>query len=187
MGALTETKMSAAEFLDWNVSQGDKRFELERGKPLELSAETARHALTKHEVVKELERGIDLAHLECRVFPDGMQIIVDDETVRIPDAAVQCGPFDMEGLTLDKPVILIEVMSPSSVNRDEKHKLLEYFQLPSVQHYLLLAPSDRYLIHFQRTDDPEKLDTRFVREGQIDLIPPGFKIDVDRIFAEVDR
>lgn len=188
MGALPEKNlMTATEFIAWSALQGDRVFELENGTVIKLASETARHALTKHAVAKALEAGIVNAGIDCRVFPDGMQILVDDNTVRLPDAAVQCSPIDMNTTTLNDPVILVEVVSPSSIYRDEKHKLLEYFLIPSVQHYLMIAPEDRHIVHFRRTDEPNKIDTTFVSSGLIDLSPPGISISVEDVFGEVDR
>jgi Uma2 family endonuclease len=180
--ALTRRKWTADEFLDWSLGQSGK-YELEAGRIIEMASEQAKHALTKHAATKALENGIARAGLNCTAFPDGMTVVVDNEHVRLPDAAVQCGPIDPESIVLESPVVLVEVVSPSSVNRDENHKLVEYFQIKSVAHYLLIVPDQQVVVHFNRSGDGQNVDTRFVREGTINLSPPGFSVDVQELLG----
>jgi Uma2 family endonuclease len=186
MVALRKPKLTAAQFLEWSVGQPG-RYELENGVVIEMAAEQARHALTKHAAAKALEMGLRRAGLDCTVFPDGMSVVVDDGSVRLPDAAVQCGEIDLEAAVLDKPIVLVEVVSPSSSYRDETQKLVEYFLIPSVQHYLLISPVQRLIIHFKRIEGLDKIETRFVTEGSIELTPPGFTVDVADLLGGVTR
>ena len=179
-----QATMSASDFIVWAQRQGDRRFELENGEPVEMAAEKARHALAKHATARAREDGVARAGRQCRVFPDGMTVIVDNRTVRLPDAAVQCVPFDLDSVVLAEPAILVEVVSPSSAYRDENHKLAEYFMVPSVRHYLLVDPVGRRAVHVSRTDQPNRLDTRIVSEGTIALSPPGIEIAVSDLFGD---
>jgi len=182
MGALKQQNWTAKRFLEWSAGQS-KRYELENGEIVEMAAEKARHALMKHAATAALQAAIAKAGLECAVFPDGMTVVVDDRNVRLPDAAVQCAPVDLDNTVLDQPLILLEVTSPSSIYRDENHKLVEYFMIPSVAHYLLLSPDQRIVVHFQRGAQPGQIDTRIVSEGRIDLTPPGFSVEVSDLLG----
>lgn len=182
--AVAKPKLSATKFLEWSASQ-PRKFELENGEVVEMAAERARHALMNHAATTALQAAIDRADLPCAVFPDGMTVVVDDGHVRLPDAAVQCSPVDLDQTTLVEPVILLEVTSPSSVYRDETHKLFEYFSLPSVHHYLLLSPDLRQLIHFRRVDDAGKVETRILKSGRLELMPPGLSVDVSDLLGRL--
>ena len=111
-------------------------------------------------------------------------VAIDESTVRIPDAAVQCAPYDPEATVLSEPIILVEVVSPSSGSRDENFKLVEYFSLVSVAHYLVLVPERRSVIHFRRRAEAGKIETRIVESGLVDLSPPGLSIRVEELFGE---
>lgn len=177
MVAMPKAKWTSAEFIDWSLGQ-PKKYELEQGRVVEMAAEQAKHALTKHAAANALQAGVRRAGLDCTVFPDGMTVVVDDAHVRLPDAAVQCGAIDPEAVVLDRPVVLVEVASPSSAYRDETQKLIEYFQIASVQHYLLIAPDQSLIVHFRRGEGAGKVETRFISDGTIDLTPPGFTVSV---------
>ncbi|MGE0283089.1 MAG: Uma2 family endonuclease [Rhizobiaceae bacterium] len=180
--AIKKRKFTSRQFLEWSAQQTG-RYELEDGAVIELAAEKARHALMKHAATSALQAAIDRAGLRCSVFPDGMTVVVDNDNVRLPDAAIQCAPVDLDTTILDAPVVLLEVTSPSSVYRDERHKLVEYFSIPSVMHYLLLSPDDRKLVHFKRSEEPNRLDTRIMSEGQVELSPPGIIVDVQALLG----
>lgn len=184
MVALKQKQTTARPFLEWSAGQ-EKRFELENGEIVEMSAERARHALMKQAAASALHTGIAAAGLDCTVFPDGMAVVIDDRHVRLPDAAVQCAPVDLDAMVLDQPIILVEVTSPSSVYRDETHKLIEYFRVPSVAHYLLLSPDQRVVVHFKRGSDPSRIETRILSEGKIDLTPPGFSVSVADLLGDL--
>ena len=63
------------------------------------------------------------------------------------DAALRCR---RELSSCSDPIIVVEVVSPSSLARDAGAKLEDYFRLPSVQHYLILKTENRTIIHHQR-------------------------------------
>ncbi len=92
-----------------------------------------------------------------------MTVRIDQHRAREPDVVVQCGKeFDPDALVADDPVVVAEVISPSSAQIDNVDKLAEYFSLPSVQNYLIVNPSARTVTHHARTAD-KKILTEIVR------------------------
>jgi Uma2 family endonuclease len=86
-----------------------------------------------------------LADQECTALVDGAQILTDDISA-IPDVVVTCAPIDLETPAIAEPVIIIEVMSPSSVDDDTGRKWLSYRKIASLKHYIVLA-QDQRLVH----------------------------------------
>jgi Uma2 family endonuclease len=60
-------------------------------------------------------------------------------------------------------------------------KLSGYFSLPSVQHYLILDPERRVVIHHKRGQG-ETIETRVLTGGVARLDPPGFEVAVEALF-----
>jgi Uma2 family endonuclease len=57
---------------------------------------------------------------------------IDERTVYEPDALVRRGPpVDNEEVELNDPIVVVEVISPSSQALDAVTKLEAYFRLPS--------------------------------------------------------
>jgi Uma2 family endonuclease len=72
---------------------------------------------------------------------------------------------------------VVEVLSPSSRQKDTGGKLDDHFRLPSVRHYLIIKTTNRTVIHHRR-DDAGELQTRILREGTLELQPPGLTMEV---------
>jgi Uma2 family endonuclease len=55
-----------------------------------------------------------------------------------PDVMVRCGPLPPGATSFDDPIVLVEVVSPGSAQRDRREKWVLYNRLPSLQHYVLI-------------------------------------------------
>jgi Uma2 family endonuclease len=85
-------------------------------------------------------------------------------------------------IEIPNPVIVVEVLSPSTAADDHGLKLDGYFSLASVEHYLILDPDRRVMIHHKRAQ-AGAIETRILRAGVVRFDPPGFEAEVDRFFA----
>jgi len=175
--------MTATEFLEWTatLSEGE-RHELVAGEPVAMAPERSRHNLVKTACCRALEDGVRAAGLDCTVLGDGATVVVSDDDVYEPDATVQCGEsVDLDATTVTRPTILVEVLSPPTRGVDAGGKLYGYFRLPSVEHYLILDPAKRVLIHHRRSGGG--IDTAILHEGAVRLDPPGIEFDVGVCFG----
>jgi Uma2 family endonuclease len=177
--AVPKIKMKVPEFLAWAEAQPRGRFGLVNGEVVAMSPERARHNLVKFEAALALRDAIRAAQLPCTVFTDGMTIVIDDDNSREPDAAVQCGiDVDLDSTTLKEPLIVLEVVSPSSERDDTGAKLVDYFSVAGIQHYLIVHAEKSVVVHHQR-DGKGTLRTRIAHAGEdITLNPPGISVRV---------
>ena len=177
--------MTTEEFIAWSCDRpppGGKRFELDDGEMYEMGPERSIHVQVKANIYFQLRLAIEAAGLSCDVYADGMAVRVDDATVYEPDAALRTGPpLDPEALIYDDPVIVVEVLSPSTQSLDVGQKLAGYFTLPSLRHYLIVRPDKPTVTHHARTADGT-IRTRIATDGQIDLDPLGLMLDVKSLF-----
>jgi len=178
--------MTVAEFLAWASGQPRGRYELVQGEVVAMAPERAQHNVVKLEVALALRSAVKRAGLPCTVFTDGMTVVIDNEHAREPDAAVQCGvPFDPITMVLTAPLVVVEIVSPSSERGDSEDKLVEYFSVPSIQHYVIVNPAKKVVIHHAR-DQAGKLSTLIASSGEIDLTPPGMTVPVSELLPEIE-
>lgn len=180
MTALPQRRMTAEEFLVWSES-APGRYELVDGEVVAQAAERVAHASMKGEVYTALKNAIRKRRLPCHVLPDGVAVRVDEETVFEPDAQVYCGPKLPADTLLVEPVIVVEVVSPSTGRNDLTGKLEGYFRLASIKHYLIVYPDKPLVIHHARREDGAIL-TRIVRDGAVTLDPPGLAFDLAEVY-----
>ena len=179
--ALPKAPMSAEDFLAWSQTQ-EGRYELADSEVFAQSAKDLGHAKTKGRVAMALHNAILAKGLSCHALPDGMAVRIDANTVFEPDAQVYCGPeLPPDSILVETPVIVVEVLSPSTGKNDELRKLAAYFRLPSVAHYLIISPDQKLVFHHARGEGATIL-TRIHREGAITLDPPGLTLDLLDIY-----
>jgi Uma2 family endonuclease len=78
------------------------------------------------------------------------------------------------------PVIVVEVLSPSTRRIDASAKLAGYFRVPSVAHYLIVDPAKPLVLHRARGS---VILTHVVTQGTIELDPPGLAVALADIYA----
>src|SRR5262249_46790429 len=87
---------------------------------------------------------------------------------RYPDVVVACDELRFESMrhidALLNPVLIVEVLSPSSELRDREGKFTAYQALPSFKEYLLIAQDAVHVTHYVRQQDG-----RWTREDVTDL------------------
>ena len=196
--ALTDTPMTVDEFEVWLAERDDdikyelldgyvvpKYGEFANGEWHNMGRDRVGHNRTKRRAANALQAAAREAGLGCEAFVDGVQVRLPNERVRIPDAILDCGAPDDSSAFAAEPVVVVEVISPSSTFRDENIKLWEYFQIPSVQHYLILSEADRRLVvHSRRAFEDNAYDTRLLTQGTVRLDPPGLELSVTDVFGD---
>jgi Uma2 family endonuclease len=171
--------MTVDDYLAWAAVQSESpRTELINGQIVAMSPEQLAHTRIKGSVYFAIRRAIADAGIEAEVLTDGATIPIDRHTAYEPDASVRVGPpLPGRDMKVPDPVIVVEVLSPSSVHMDTSAKLIGYFKLPSVVHYLVIDPETRRLTHHMRGRDGE-LSAQMQSSGTLRLDPPGITVDV---------
>jgi Uma2 family endonuclease len=178
------SRMSRQEFRKWAEDQGGERYELVAGEPVAMAPERIVHARIKARIWRALDREIRQRNLPCEALPDGITVEIGEDYDYEPDAIVNCGErLSPDALAASTPVVIVEVLSPSTRGRDAGAKLADYFSLASVRHYLLVGTERQSVIHHLRADDGT-IQTRIVSTGSIELDPPGIVIELAEIYAE---
>ncbi|MDP9097362.1 MAG: Uma2 family endonuclease [Pseudomonadota bacterium] len=99
------------------------------------------------------------------------------------DVLLACGErLDGDDLVVPAPLLIVEVVSPSSEGHDLGLKLDSYFALPSVKHYLVVFADRRLVVQHSRQAGPGLLTTLH-HEGSITLDPPGIVLSLGDMYA----
>ena len=180
MAALPQKRMSVDEFLVW-VEEQPGRHELFRGSVYAMTPERAGHAELKFAVQTALANGIRGRRLPCHMLPDGMYVSTIQRRMSPMRWSIADHALRLRHLKCPTPVIVAEVLPPSTRHVDAQIKLAGYFRLSSVAHYLVIDPDKPLVIHHARKDDDSIL-TRIVSEGTIILDPPGIELSIADIY-----
>ena len=185
MSALPKHEMTADEFLARAVKQPKDdtgKLELADGLVIRQQPEQIIHVKVKTALTNVLRDAITRAKVACFSVADGATVRVAPKKVYKPDGLVYCGPrLPPETVEIPNAVIIFEVLSEDSVQRDHGDKVEAYFALPTVQHYLIVDPERRAIVHHRRGPGDDFL-TRIRKTGRLRFDPPGIEIDLSDIF-----
>lgn len=174
MTVVRKPLMTASEFLDWAKQQPGK-WELFDGVPVTKSPQRVGHSDVKYRVTRALDAAIQKANAPCRFVLDSALVPIDKRRSFQPDVMVYCGPrVSSDALEIPNPVIVVEVLSPSTALYDLRDKLAGYFLVPSIMHYLIVDPDARLAIHHRRAE--RAIETAIVTTGAITLDPSGLEL-----------
>jgi Uma2 family endonuclease len=124
-----------AEFLEWEERQ-PLRYEFDGVGPVAMTGGTAGHAAVQRNLA--IAVGGRLRGKPCRFYGSDLKFQVAEGHVRYPDGMVVCRPVDRTATVVYDPVIVFEVLSPSTGRDDRIVKAREYQATPSVQRYVML-------------------------------------------------
>ena len=181
MSETAEKLMSVDEFLVWADGREEK-WELLDGRPVAMAPERAHHSRVKAFVSAVFVNVIRREGLSCAAYSDGLAVRVAARRVFIPDILVTCPPAPVNDMETSTPLLVVEVLSPSTAAFDHGAKLEAYFTLPSLMHCLLIDP-DRQVLIWHRRGQGDIIETRILHEGPVRLDPPGIAFELSELFV----
>jgi Uma2 family endonuclease len=125
-----------ADFLDWEAAQ-EIRHERVGGTVWAMTGGTLNHnriAANAWSALRERLKGSG-----CEAFLLDVRVITPRGDVLYPDVVVACGPRRGGEREIADPVVVIEVLSPSTTARDHGIKRWAYGTIPGLRHYVLVA------------------------------------------------
>jgi Uma2 family endonuclease len=175
--------MTRAAFRAWSEGRPG-RYERIQGVVVAMAPERVGHNLAKANTWRSLREAILRADLPCQVFTDGMTLEIGDSDYE-PDCIVRCGNQSLPGdaTAVPDPLIVVEVLSPSTSSVDRAWKLGEYFRLPSLRHYLIVWPDQPRAVHHRRNGAGSEIETHMLTSGSLALDPPGIAIALEDIYS----
>lgn len=134
----------------------EEKYEYFNGEVFCMSGVSPNHAQLESNLITELNN--QLRGRGCRVFPANIRIKVPAAPpYRYPDVTVVCEKPQYEKIggidALTNPVLLVEVLSPSTEAFDRGDKFSYYKSIPSFREYLLVAQHRPHLTHYLKQDD----------------------------------
>ena len=168
------------EFEVWHARQPE-RWEFIDGQPRLMAPASMKHSIIKSNAFAALHRA--LASTPCTALVDGPQILTDDISA-IPDVVVTCSAIDLSTPVIAEPVIIVEVMSPSSEQNDTGLRWLAYRNIPSLRHYLVLSQDQRLVHVHSRAGDIWR--ERFLGAGALELDEPPVRLEIADLYTATD-
>ncbi|HEX9953561.1 MAG TPA: Uma2 family endonuclease [Rubricoccaceae bacterium] len=184
MSAAARLALSPSAFLDWEAEQ-EERHEYHRGEVFAMAVGTETHARIITNTLIALSAA--LKGRGCTVYTDALRVRVEAEDLfTYPDLSVVCGPgqfYDTKRTTLLNPIVLVEVLSPSTETYDRTAKLRFYRQIPGLQAVLLVAQDGPAVDIVARAGDGWGLSTE--AGGEVEVAALGVRLALGDLYDGV--
>lgn len=173
--------MSVAEFLSWDDGT-DTRYELVGGQPVAMAPPSGAHAV----IVMNLGRQIgNRLGPPCYVAAEAGIVPADRaDTWYQADLVVSCSPLEPEARWIADPVLIVEVLSPSTAQHDRGTKLFDYREIASVQEILLVS-SEARRVEVWRREGPRWIVETLIGDAELRLAAVGGPIPLAAIYDNV--
>lgn len=143
---------TAQDYLAWEVEQEGKH-EYYYGEVFAMSGASRRHVTVALNVAADLNE--QLAGSPCRAYMADMMVeAVAEEVYYYPDVFVTCDPEDHRAdRFMRSPVLVVEVLSPSTEGYDRGGKFATYRLISSLREYVLIDPERLTVEAYRRTGE----------------------------------
>ena len=141
--------VSLDDFLAWERDQPEK-YEYAGGVITMMTSASIAHGTIRMNLAFALRQAS--RSTGCRPFVSDVKVIAAS-SVRYPDIAVTCSPVRGTDDIVPEPVLVVEVISPSTEREDRGRKKFDYFATPSIRQYAIIEREERLIDLYTRTGE----------------------------------
>ncbi|MEO6589926.1 MAG: Uma2 family endonuclease, partial [Pyrinomonadaceae bacterium] len=178
---ISNQQMTLEEYLEFDYN-AEGRYEYFYGEVFERSGGSPEHSLLGNRVGRLLGNKIEIKG--CLVFNSEVQIKVPSLLpYRYADVSALCGKPVYEEIgnqrLLLNPTLIVEVLSPSTEKYDRDLKFKEYKSIESLQHYLLISQSEKFVTLYTRHNEKFWFQSEYVESETLMLESLECELSVD--------
>jgi Uma2 family endonuclease len=159
--------LTVAEYLEGELHSQVKH-EYVAGQVFAMTGASRRHnliSLNLTSALREVLRGGP-----CQVFMTDVKVhVASANAYYYPDLVVTCDPRDVDPYFVNRPCLIVEVLSPSTEKIDRREKLLAYRKLDSLREYVLVDPDTRELTVYRLGEQAQWWQDVYGAEGSVHL------------------
>lgn len=161
------------------------RHEFFDGEIYAMAGGSREHAAISANVMLSL--GAQLRGRGCQVHSSDLRVrVLETGLTTYPDVTVICSKAELDPEdrhTVVNPVLLVEVLSPSTAVYDRGEKLAHYQRIPSLREVVLVAHDER-LIEVWRREGLGTWQRSEARSGTVALGAVNATLDVDEVYRD---
>lgn len=173
----------------WQEQRAEYKNEYFDGVIYAMAGGSVEHSQIQSNLILEL--GILLRNSDCRVLTSDLKVGVESKAdlkgrgsrqkgkdfVTYPDVSVVCGALEFykaDEFTIANPLVLFEVLSPSTRNYDTSTKLEQYQRIPSLKAYIMVDSEQVWVRSWVRIGD----ENRWILEEPLEDLDDVLRVEV---------
>jgi Uma2 family endonuclease len=171
--------------------QVEGKLELFQGKVKVMPGGTAIHNELCANIIFAIKKALNNSEEVFKLYSSDMRIHIPEfEAFVYPDAVVVCKKpefaFDRKDI-ITNPLLVVEVLSPSTEHYDRELKFVKYASIPSFKEYLLVHSNKRKITSFFQEEEGKWSNENYSDAGAgVPLYSIGTHILLDDVYDDVD-
>jgi Uma2 family endonuclease len=175
-------KMTVAEFLEWEDGT-DTRYELVEGTPVAMAPALQTHG--ELVAAATIQIGTRLK-APCRLVSEsGVRLPDRDDAFYVADFAITCAARVPGSRHANEPLVLVEVLSPSTAEHDRGRKAADYRSIPSVREIVMLFATAQRAEIWRRTDDGWFIEDVIGADASLRLTSVNVEVPLRAIYGDI--
>lgn len=181
--AKLKTKISVEEYLDGEeVSR--IRYEFINGEIYAMAEKCQNHNRITGNILTALSN--HLRDSPCEPYMENIKVRTTEEVFYYPDVLVTCEGEFRNKYYCEEPILIIEVISPSTEQIDRREKLRAYQQMPSIQEYVIVEQEKLGVQIHRRQPDGRWITYFFTRtDTELTLESVDLTLQLDEVYRRV--
>lgn len=178
------TKISIEEYLD-GEELSEIRYEYINGEVYAMAGASQNHNRIIRNFLTSLSNHLD--NSPCEPFSENIKVRAAEEVFYYPDVLVTCEGNFSNPFYAEQPVLIIEVISPSTAQIDRREKLHAYRQMPSVHEYVVVEQEKISLEIHRRQENGNWITYFFTRTDEdFTLESVDLTLRIDEVYRRVN-
>jgi Uma2 family endonuclease len=121
----------------------------------------------------------------CRFRQLSYRVRIEDyNRYYYPDIAISCSD-EPDPYEFHSPCFVLEVLSPSTADKDRREKREGYMKIPSLKTYVIVSQAEKRLEVYERQKASWTL-TEIINDGEFEVACIGEKLSLDQIYVGLD-
>lgn len=178
-------KIGLDEYLEGEMS-GEIKHEYIYGEVYAMAGTSDRHNRIAGNMFSKIDN--HLGDSECETFIESVKLKADAQTFYYPDVMVACDRSPESAYYREEPILVIEILSPSTERTDRNEKLTVYKNISTLQEYVIVW-QEKIQVEIHRRQADENWLTYVYSENDIDeeieLQSIDLKIKMEEIYRRV--
>lgn len=186
MSSLPKTRFTPEQYLEME-RKAEHKSEYWNGEIVAMAGGSKQHSLISVNISGELRAR--LKDKPCRTYSSDLRVRVAQTRYFYPDVSVVCGEPEFAGEEADmliNPMVLVEVLSPSTEDKDRGIKFIFYRQIPTLTDYVMVSQDEPRVEHYARQEDGRWLLTDLRGPDAVLRLPSiGCELPLSEVYARV--
>ena len=188
MSALQNHFYTPEQYLEMDRS-AERRSEYVSGEIIAMAGASREHNLIVTNLVRDIS--VTLRRSPCETYSNDMRVKGHDtKAYFFPDIVVGCAPLEFEDNSVDillNPVVIMEVLSPTTELGDKTWKFTHYRRLPTLKDYVMLSQYQPFIEHYTRQANGQWVLTDLQGLDAVLSLPSiGCELPLSEIYERVE-